>query len=76
MAEYRARDVSPEKQFMAVLQDFWADCSRFLNRYCSVRIGGIWQTKTENFGPTGAMTVPSITKLSVICSSVANGNSN
>ena len=31
MAEYRARDVSPEKQFMAVLQDFWADCSRFLD---------------------------------------------
>lgn len=32
MAEYRARDVSPEKQFMAVLQDFWAGCRWFLDR--------------------------------------------
>lgn len=31
MAEYRARDMSPEKQFMAVLQDFWAGCRRFLD---------------------------------------------
>ena len=31
MAEYRARDIPPEKQFMAVLQDFWAGCRRFLD---------------------------------------------
>ena len=31
MAEYQARDMPPEKQFMAVLQDFWAGCRRFLD---------------------------------------------
>lgn len=51
MAEYRARDIPPEKQFMAVLQAFGRAVA-------------------------GSLILPSITKLSALCSSVANGNSN